>query len=111
MKKSIEAKKETYMKNYGVVPVFKAGIHLGKVIAGEIGIIKRDITFSGDVLNTTSRIGSKCKDFNVDVIASDDLLSQLSFGDQFISKHLGNIKLRGKEREMGLSALFARVSV
>ncbi|HYV93558.1 MAG TPA: adenylate/guanylate cyclase domain-containing protein [Chitinophagales bacterium] len=111
MKLQIEKKGKHYLDKFGLVPGFKAGIHFGKVIAGEVGIIKRDITFSGDVLNTTSRIGSKCKDFNVDVIASDDLLSQLSFGDQFISKHLGNIKLRGKEREMGLSALFARVSV
>jgi adenylate cyclase len=80
------------------------------VVAGEIGIIKRDITFSGDVLNTTSRIESKCKEFDVEVIASDDLLSNLSFSDKYISRHLGNIKLRGKEKEVGLSTLLVRVS-
>jgi adenylate cyclase len=109
MKERIEKNREHYLHKFQLVPEFKAGIHFGKVIAGEIGIIKRDITYSGDVLNTTSRIENKCKEFNVDVIASDDLLSQLSFSDQFISKRLGNIKLRGKEKEVGLSTLLPRI--
>ena len=108
MKKGIERNSERYLSKFGLVPEFKAGIHFGKVIAGEIGIIKRDITYSGDVLNTTSRIENKCKEFNVDVIASDDLLSQLSLAGRFISQHLGNIKLRGKEKEIGLSTLLMR---
>ena len=108
MKRAIEKNRKRYLDKFGLLPEFKAGIHFGKVIVGEIGIIKRDITFSGDVLNTTSRIESKCKEFNVDVIASDDLLSHLSFGEQFITKHLGFIKLRGKEKEVGLSALLVR---
>jgi len=108
MKKAIEENRQHYLNKFGLIPEFKAGIHFGKVVAGEIGIMKRDITFSGDVLNTTSRIENKCKEFKVDLIASDELLSQLSFGDQFILQSLGNIKLRGKEKEMGLSTLLAR---
>jgi len=106
MKKSIEDKKETYMKNYGVVPVFKAGIHLGKVIAGEIGIIKRDITYSGDVLNTTSRIQGKCGELDVNLLASDDLLELVTLQPGFISKYMGSIKLKGKKNEIGLHAIF-----
>jgi adenylate cyclase len=106
MKKSIEDKKEIYMKNYGLVPVFKAGIHLGKVIAGEIGIIKRDITYSGDVLNTTSRIQGKCGELDVNLLASDDLLELVTLQPGFISKHMGSIKLKGKKNEIGLNAIF-----
>ena len=108
MKEQVEANRKHYLDKFGLVPEFKAGIHFGKVVAGEIGIMKRDITFSGDVLNTTSRIENKCKEFKVDLIASDELLSQLSFGDQFILQSLGNVKLRGKEKELGLSALLVR---
>jgi adenylate cyclase len=106
MKKSIEDKKETYMKNYGLIPLFKAGIHLGKVIAGEIGIIKRDITYSGDVLNTTSRIQDKCGELDVNLLVSDDLLEVIALQSGFISKYMGCIKLKGKKKEIGLNAIF-----
>ena len=52
----IKFKRENYKERFGNQPEFKAGAHLGDVIAGEIGIIKRDITYSGDVLNTTVSI-------------------------------------------------------
>ncbi len=98
------------MKNYGLVPDFKAGIHSGNVIAGEIGIIKRDITYSGDVLNTTSRIQGKCGEMDVDLIASDDLLTLVTLQPDFISKYMGCIKLKGKKKEIGLNAIFVPVA-
>ncbi len=60
IRQKINDRKESYLSRFGVVPEFKAAIHCGKVIAGEIGIIKRDVTYSGDVLNTTSRIQNMC---------------------------------------------------
>lgn len=105
MKMQVNKKKEKYMQRYGLVPSFKAGIHCGKVIAGEVGIIKRDITYSGDVLNTTSRILNKCGELNEEVIASADLLSEIHHIKNYISRPLGAIKLRGKEKEVFLNAL------
>ena len=104
IKLHIEKKREKYMKRYGLVPSFKAGIHCGKVVAGEVGIIKRDITYSGDVLNTTSRILSMCKEFNAEIIASSDLISSLSLTSNYTPMPLGAIKLRGKEKEVLLSS-------
>jgi adenylate cyclase len=104
MKSKIEKKKNKYIKHYGLVPAFKAGIHWGKVVVGEVGIIKRDITYSGDVMNTTSRIRNKCKEFGVDMIASADLLKKIDLKN-YIYRHLGSIKLRGKGEEMHLAAL------
>jgi adenylate cyclase len=105
MKLFIQKNKEKYLRRYGLIPSFKAGIHCGRVIAGEVGIIKRDITYSGDVLNTTSRILSKCGEFQQEMIASSDLLSELRFAKEFITRPLGAIKLRGKQKEVLLSAL------
>jgi adenylate cyclase len=105
MKLHIERKKEEYTLRYGLVPSFKAGIHWGKVVVGEVGVIKRDITYSGDVLNTTSRIQSMCKDFGVEVIASGDVVAGLSLTKNFVTQPLGTIKLRGKKKEVLLSAL------
>jgi adenylate cyclase len=90
---------------YGLVPGFKAGIHCGRVVAGEVGIIKRDITFSGDVLNTTSRIQGKCKEYNEEFIASDDLISLLKLPGSYTVQFLGSIKLRGKEKDVELSTI------
>ncbi|PWV51924.1 adenylate/guanylate cyclase domain-containing protein [Chitinophaga sp. S165] len=94
-----------YIRQYGLAPSFKAGIHCGKVVAGEVGIIKRDITYSGDVLNTTSRIQDMCKEFNEEVIVSGDLAACLRLADNFAAQTLGSIKLKGKQQEMLLIAL------
>jgi adenylate cyclase len=105
MKKEIENRKAYYRETYGWVPSFKAAIHAGKVIAGEIGIIKRDITFSGDVLNTTARIQGKCKEFNVEILASSELLHSLPEHNRYTFRELGTIELKGKENRIALSTL------
>jgi adenylate cyclase len=96
---------EKYMARYGVVPSFKAGIHCGKVVAGEVGIIKRDITYSGDVLNTTSRILTMCKEFNAEILTSADVISELRLTKNYAARPLGSIKLRGREKEVLLSTV------
>lgn len=108
IKDHLAAHTEKYHTNYGLLPTFKAGIHCGKVVAGEIGIIKRDVTYSGDVLNTTSRIQSMCKQFNEEIIVSADLMDELKFKNSFTTQMLGSIKLRGKEKEMSLIAIKAK---
>lgn len=105
MKKQIQRSKEKYLQKYDLIPGFKAGIHCGRVVAGEVGIIKRDITFSGDVLNTTSRIQGKCKEFDVEIIASDDLLNTLLLAGKYTTRFLGSIQLRGKVKDVELSTL------
>ncbi len=100
-------KKSTHFENqYKTQPIFKAGLHYGKVIAGEIGVIKRDIAYSGDVLNTTARIQSKCNDFGVLILLSKALLQLLSpLNKHFISKQVGEVLLRGKEKPVELHTL------
>jgi len=105
VKEHIQEHREKYLKKYGFVPTFKAGIHCGDVVVGEVGIVKRDITYSGDVLNTTSRIQGMCKQFNEEVIVSEDLISRIRLAGKFTTALLGSIKLRGKEKELSLSSV------
>ena len=79
MKKNLEKRCEKYQKKYGLVPTFKAGLHVGEVTTGEIGVIKKDIIFTGDVLNTTARIQGLCNAFKVDLLFSADLFSSRVF--------------------------------
>src|SRR5882757_2994240 len=64
MKASIIGQDGKYKEKFGVLPRFKAGFHYGKVTTGEIGVLKKEIIFTGDVLNTTARIQGLCNQFN-----------------------------------------------
>lgn len=75
-------------------------------MAGEIGVVKRDIVFSGDVLNTTARIQNKCNELGVNILLSKYLLEKL--GNQlnaFQPKEVGDIELRGKQQKVMLYTL------
>jgi adenylate cyclase len=89
-----------YMKNYGVAPELKAGLHHGSVMAGEIGVIKKDIIYSGDVLNTTARIQEQCNSYQVNVLISEDTMNLLK--TPYRTKALGAFELRGKEQMVRL---------
>jgi adenylate cyclase len=109
MRKAISDLKLKYTEKYGFIPDFKAGLHYGKVIAGEIGIIKREITFSGDVLNTTSRIQNKCNEYKVKILSSDELLQLLPYSYNYMRIPIGNVELKGKESKVALSTLEIRM--
>jgi adenylate cyclase len=93
-----------YRKTYdGIVPEFKAGLHYGFVMVGEIGIVKRDIAYSGDVLNTTARIQSKCNELGVNILISKYLLDKLeSLSIPFEPTKIREMKLRGKKEAVML---------
>lgn len=89
--------KDKYIKKYGLVPDFKAALHYGHVTAGEIGIIKKDITYSGDVLNTTSRILAKCNEYHQKLLVSGQLYQSLrKLNSLFGFEKIGDEYLRGK---------------
>ena len=105
IKNNIKNNEDYYLNTYGVLPEFKAAIHSGKVITGQIGDIKREIVYNGDVLNTTSRLQDLCNNYNEELLISRTLLTKLKLPDNIAQEYLGNIKLRGKEREINIYAL------
>ena len=56
IRQKVYGKRKYYRDKYGVLPDFKAGLHVGEVISAQIGDIKREIVYNGDVLNTSARI-------------------------------------------------------
>ena len=94
----LKAKSAYYKEEYGIEPIFKAGVHLGKVIVAEVGLIKREIAYHGDVLNTTARIQGKCNDLEQHLLISDDLLGYLQPDDEIQSNWMGEELLKGKEK-------------
>ncbi|MEO9484317.1 MAG: adenylate/guanylate cyclase domain-containing protein [Ekhidna sp.] len=100
----LNEKEEYFISTYNIQPEFKAGLHYGHVMAGEIGVIKREIAYSGDVLNTAARIQSKCNEYGVNMLVSDALIAQLDIAKKQ-TKSLGHIDLRGKSKSIKLYAI------
>jgi adenylate cyclase len=90
-------KHDFYEENYGFVPQFKAGLHLGVVTAVEVGEIKRDIAYHGDTLNTASRIQSICNQYNKTFLISQDMKITADLENDYHLKSLGQITLKGKD--------------
>lgn len=101
----IKEKAAAYMDEFGITVEFRAGIHFGEVTIGEIGTMKKDIIFTGDVLNTTARIQGKCRELGVSLLISDDLYACLNLKGHFVAKEIGSITLRGKTSETTLYAV------
>ncbi|MEM6766835.1 MAG: adenylate/guanylate cyclase domain-containing protein [Bacteroidota bacterium] len=105
IQRKIDQRRHRYQKKYGVNISFKAGCHIGKVISGEIGDLKREIVFHGDTVNTASRIQEECNRLQRKFLISGELLEELALGDEFIAEFMGSIQLRGKEVNINLFSI------
>jgi len=94
-----------YLARYGLVPEFKAGLHAGEVISAEIGELKRDLIYSGDVLNTTARIQAECNRFDARLLMSRDLFERVTLPSGVNAENLGEVELRGKRHAISLVRL------
>ncbi len=110
MTAALAVRADWYTSQFGVAPTFKAGIHLGAVTTGEIGTLRKELMFTGDVLNTTARIQALCNDLGVDLLISSTLRERLNFDEdtEFETRSLGRLELRGKKEELELFAVERR---
>jgi adenylate cyclase len=102
---TFKRKENYYMKEYGVAPTFKAGIHAGDVTAGYIGIIKKDLVFSGDTLNTTARIRSKCHELKHSFIVSIDFLHDFDVPAKYQIDEIGEMEFKGRKEKSKVYSL------
>jgi len=96
----LQSRSKHYLKNYGFVPEFKAGVNAGNVTVVEVGDIKRSIAFHGDVLNTAARIQAQCNRVGISLMISKDLENILDLPENFSKEAIGLIALEGKEHKV-----------
>jgi adenylate cyclase len=72
------------------------------VTTGEVGLVKRERIYSGDVVNTAARIQNICNDHSVDNLISKDLLDILQLPKGYEPREIGSIALRGKSQSTSL---------
>ena len=97
---TLKQRKEYYLSKYGEVPVFKAGMDTGMVTATEIGDIKREIAFHGDVLNTAARLEKKCNEFDEKLLVTENVAEQVQSDKKYKFKFLSDLPLRGKNENV-----------
>ena len=96
MNKIIDSKRMHYESHYHLFPQFKAGVHVGRVIVTEVGKLKKEIVYHGDVLNTTSRIEGKCNEFKQKLLISESVLPFVDQQHLYNVEEQGTILLKGK---------------
>ncbi len=107
---TIDQLKSRYQKKYGIIPEFKAGFHFGTVSTGAVGTLKKEVIYTGDVLNTTSRIEGLCNQYDVNLLMSEDLLKQLALGENYSPQKIGEINLRGRNANITLFTLTDKIN-
>jgi len=92
-----DSKRSIYLENYGIVPVFKAGLHLGMVTGVEVGSIKREVAYHGDTLNVAARIQGKCNEYESNILISDTLEQKINWGGDYGKTSVGSVILSGRK--------------
>ncbi|HEU4471308.1 MAG TPA: adenylate/guanylate cyclase domain-containing protein [Flavisolibacter sp.] len=101
----IERLGDRYRKRYGKQPRFKAGVHAGEVTAGFIGIIKKDLIYCGDTMNTTARIRSMCNELEEPFILSEDFMQDFHQPFGYEIGKIGTMELKGRSEPIKLFSL------
>ena len=101
----IERHRKHYLERYGAVPAFRASVHYGEIVAGEIGDVRREIAYVGDTLNVAARLLDAAKELGRDVLVSDELLAEASLPDGITAEKLPTLSVRGRAQPLDVSAL------
>src|SRR5688572_27198232 len=103
MQKEIHELNEERKKNY--LPPIKAGIgmHTGSLIMGITGDEHRmDACTISDTVNTAARIESLTKYYRSPLLLSENTLQYLNEENNFHFRHLGNVRLKGKNNLLNI---------
>jgi len=101
----MEANRQSYVNRFGAVPEFRAALHCGEIVAGEIGAVRHEIAYVGDTLNVTARLLDAAKTTGRDVLVSADLLERSVLPSGIKAEPLPTLTVRGRAAPLGIAAL------
>ncbi|MCK5102036.1 MAG: hypothetical protein KAR17_04445, partial [Cyclobacteriaceae bacterium] len=97
----LKQKEQVYKSRFGLVPEFRGGIDMGAVTIIEVGDVKREIVYHGDVLNTAARLLELCKTRDEKVVVSDTIGESIKQDASFEINWIEKVSLRGKKIPVG----------
>lgn len=103
-RKVLNKNTEVFKRYYGILPEYKAGVHTGSIMVGQVGIAKKELVMSGDTINTASRIRSACTDLNQKFLISADMKNLMDL-EEWQTESMGVVDLKGKNNDLELFAL------
>lgn len=98
-------KKEEYIERFGNAPEFRGGIDVGAVTAIEVGDVKREIVYHGDVLNTAARLLELCKLRNNNLVVSRAVGEVVEQEKEIHTSWEEKVSLRGKQEPVAAYGL------
>ena len=101
----IAARGEEYRSRFRVQPDFRAALHAGPVVAGEMGDTKLEIVLLGDTVNTTARIEQACRELDRAFLVSAEALALINLPSGAESEPMPPAALKGKSRQVRLYAI------
>jgi adenylate cyclase len=93
----LKDKHEYYRKKFNCLPFFKAGADEGTITVVEVGEIKREIAYHGEVLHTAARLEKLCNSVKHKLLITQNLRESLLSEGSFSFPLIGEFMLRGKE--------------
>lgn len=98
-----------YRDRFGAVPTFRAALHTGEIVAGEIGDVRREIAYVGDTLNVAARLLEASKALGHDILVSADLLALVRLPPDLRIERLPTLSIRGRDAPLEIAGLTLRV--
>jgi adenylate cyclase len=98
------------LSRHGTMTSFRAGIHAGPVVAGEVGGFKREIVLVGDAMNTAARLEQACRTTGHALLASQQALGCAAIPADITAISIGHHQLRGKAESLELFSIERRTA-
>lgn len=98
MQERLAAEAPAYRRGFGAAPAIRIGLHAGPVVAGEIGVFKKEILFLGDTVNMAARVAEACKTFGRPLLLTRELRDLLDLPPGWRAESLGPFQARGRAR-------------
>jgi adenylate cyclase len=92
-------------QRFGVAPFGRVALHAGPVAVGEVGDVKREITFLGDTLNVVAKMEKFAAERGLRGVISADLLDRLTLPPEFEVREAGTLELPGRAEGLRIFAL------
>jgi len=94
-----------YQAAFGIVPAFRAGIHVGPVVVSECGDTKRQLAYFGDTMNVAARLCDYCKKVNRHLVVSGEVLHLAAVPSDLDVGFGETIAVRGREASVEAHAV------
>ena len=103
---TLKRKKDFFLETYGIEPVFKAGMDLGEVTITEIGDLKRELAFHGNVINTAARLEKLCSKLDRSFLTTERVVAGMEVSGHYQFDSFGKMNLKGKNEDVEVYSIF-----